>query len=76
MPECFLCKAVFIFCNLAFQDGHYSALLKIAQNIKMIISNNRLTDFDQICVKMILALRFLSKLNKNIPVKMAVRGCH
>ena len=65
MPECFLYEAVLLFCNLAFQDGRHLPLLKIEPNIEMTKNrtehgndylNNCLMDFDQICVKMVLAL--------------------
>ena len=56
MPECFLYETILIFCNLAFQNGCNLSLLKKAQNMKMTTSQYRLMDFDQIYVKVILAL--------------------
>ena len=50
------------FSNLVFQDGRHLQLLIIAQNMKMTISQYRLMDFDQICVKMILAMSFFFKI--------------
>ena len=36
--QCFLYESVVFFCSLGFQDGCYLLLLKIAQNMKMTIS--------------------------------------
>ena len=56
VPECFLYEVVLFFCNVAFQDGHQLLFLKVAQNMKWQYLNNRVMDFDQTCVKMILAV--------------------
>ena len=46
----FLYKAVLIFCNLAFQDKNST------EHEVYNFFNNRLMNFDHICVKMILAM--------------------
>ena len=67
VPEYFLYEAILIFRNFVFQDGRRLPVLKVAQNMKMTMTEWILTR--------LVSKRFLhwvvSKLNKNRPVKMA-----